>query len=195
MSPKSELKELIPLRTLEKIQDNFSDATGISCVVRDIDGKQITKFSNPSRLWLEISKHKEIETELTATLLENLKKSLASGQNIIYKRYLDTYAFASPININGQIKAFFIGGLVRFGNPNLGTCQKEAERLNIDIDTFLEMYLELPFVKKEKFESAANLLKTLGSIFSTSNPRDIKEHHDEIENTIKTGTSNNQLAS
>lgn len=195
MSPKSELKELIPLRTLEKIQDNFSEATGIACVVRDIDGKQVTKFSNPSKLWLEISKHPEIESELTRSLMENLKKSKETGQIIVYKRYLDTYAFAAPININGQIKAFFIGGLVRFNNPNLSTCQKESEKLNVDLDTFLEMYLELPYLKKEKFEAAANLLKTLGSIFSTSNPRDIKEHHDETHHIAQTSTSNNQLTS
>jgi PAS domain S-box-containing protein len=43
---------------------------------------------------------------------------------------------------------------------------KEADRLAIDLDSFLEMYLELALVPKEKLESCANLFKMLTASIS-----------------------------
>lgn len=174
MSKTNNLTELISVRTLEKIQDNFSRATGIPCVIRDLKGEAVTKFSNPNKLWLEVIKNPEIEKETYDNLLKVLEKCQKSGQIEIYKRYIDTYAFAVPIIINGQIIAFFIGGLVRFGNPNMATCSREAEKLHLDLDSYLEMYLELPLVEIKRLEACANLLKMIGSII-TNNTKIIEE--------------------
>lgn len=163
------ITDFISIRTLEKIQDNFSNATGISCVIRDLKGDTITKFSNPSRLWLEVIKNPEIEKETSINLVNILEKCHRTSQIEIYKRYLDTYAFAVPIIINGQITAFFIGGLARLGNPKIETCNAEAQRLHLDLDDFLEMYLELPLVQLNRLQSCANLLKMIGTIISHHN--------------------------
>ena len=161
MAKKGDLTDFVSIKTLEKIQDNFSEATGISCVIRDIVGNAVTKFSRPSRLWLEVIKHHDIEKEANESLVKALDKCVKNGNIEIYQRYLDTYAFAVPMMMESKIKTFLIGGLVRYGNPNLELCDKEAKRLGVDIDSFLEMYLELPLVTREKLMACANLLKII----------------------------------
>lgn len=164
---KSILTELVSVRTLEKILDNFTSATGLGCVIRDIKGNPLTKGSHPTRLWQEVVKHPHIEKQYQEDLLQIFEKVIRTGQNEIYKRYIDTYAFIVPIYVEGRAEAFFVGGLGRFGNPNMELCINEAKKLNIDMDTFLEMYLMLPLVTLEKLESSASLLRIIGSTVST----------------------------
>lgn len=161
------LTELISVRTLEKIQDNFTEATRISCVVRDIKGDTVTKYSNPSRLWLEISKHPDILQQANDNLFKHFEKCIKTGQCEIYERYFDTYTFTVPITINGRIYGFFIGGLARIANPSMENCRIEAKRLGLDLDSFLEMYLELPLINKERLLACANLLKLISSTITT----------------------------
>jgi len=164
---KSILTELVSVRTLEKILDNFSSATGLGCVIRDTKGNPLTKGSHPSRLWQEVVKHPHMEKQYQDYLLQMFEKVTRTGQNEIYKRYIDTYAFIVPIYMEGRAEAFFVGGLGRFGNPNMELCITEAKKLNIDTDSFLEMYLMLPLVTLEKLESCASLLRIIGSTVST----------------------------
>lgn len=167
MSKTLNLADLLSVRTIEKIIDNFSEATELGCIVRDLNGKAITKACNPTKLWQEVVKHPHIEKEYHTVLLQTLEKCTKTGQIEIYNRYLDTYAFSVPIYIEGRITAFFVGGLARFGNPDMELCAAEAKKLNIDLDAFLEMYLMLPIITQEKLEACANLLRIVGSTIST----------------------------
>lgn len=161
------LTDIVSIRTLEKIQDNFAEATGIGCVMRNIKGEPITKFSRHSRLWMEVIKRPGIEKELEPDLLLALEKCFKTGQIQIIQRYMDSYAFIVPMGIEGRIVSFLVGGLVRYGNPKIVNCAKEADRLGIDLDTFLEMYLELALVTPERLESCANLFKIVAQSIST----------------------------
>lgn len=167
MNKIASLTEIVSIRTLEKIQDNFSDATGISCVMRALNGQPVTKFSKPSRLWLEVSKNPDREKQYEPILLDGLDRCQKTGQVQIIQRYMDTYAFIVPMGIDGRILAFLIGGLVRYGNPVIVNCAKEADRLGIDLDTFLEMYLELAFVTPQKLEASANMFKIVAQSISS----------------------------
>ena len=194
MSKTLNLADIISVRTLEKIIDNFSEASGLGCIIRDLNGKPLTKPSNATRLWHEVIKHPNIEKQYHGALLQTFKKCSKTGQIAIYNRYLDTFAFIVPIYIDGRIEAFFVGGLARFGNPNMETCTSEAKRINIDLDSYLEMYLMLPLVKREKFEACANLLRIIGSTISTlakegtdakAKLSELEEIHEFLEKKIK----------
>ena len=167
MNKITSLTDIVSIRTLEKIQDNFSQSTGIGCVMRNLKGEPITKFCRPSRLWLEVMKHPDIEKELEPLLLMSLDKCMKSGQVQIFQRYMDTYIFVVPVGIDGRILGFLVGGLVRLGNPNIVNCTKEAARLDVDLDTFLEMYLELSLMTKERLEASANLFRIVASSLSS----------------------------
>jgi PAS domain S-box-containing protein len=157
----SSIEEIIPIRTLEKIQDNFSEATGIGCLMFNLKGEQITKFSRQSRLMKEILKHAEMERELKRVRAENFEKCLKNSQIQLVSLYDDTRSFLVPIATEHGVIGFFMGGLTRLGNPNIVNCVKEADVLGMDLDSYLEMYLELELVTKEKLEACANLLRII----------------------------------
>lgn len=188
MSRQRSLTDLVSARTLEKIQDNFSVATGISCVICDEKGKPITKVSNPSSLWQRAAQNKEVQQQSHKTLLQNFEKCAKTGQIQIVNRYLDCYSFIVPIYIEGRISAFSIGGLTRYGNPSKNLCVEESIRLGIDIDTFLEMYWALPILNEEKLHACANLFKLIASTIST-----IAKEGTEAKEKVKDVTELNQL--
>lgn len=161
------ITEVISIRTLEKIQDNFSDATGVGSIIRDLHGNAITKGSNLSDLWHAVNKNKTISKENQQRLLTIFEKCTRSGQTEIFTRYLDTYAFVVPIYFEGRISAFFIGGLVRYGNPDISLCESEAKKLGIDLDSYLEMYLGLPLVQEKRMHACANLIRIIASTISS----------------------------
>lgn len=163
----NKLHEYLSDRTLEKILENFTRATGITLVIRDTTGEQITSLASASRLWQEIIKHEDLRGKVFDSLMNQMDTCAKTGQIQIFNRYIDTYTFIVPIYVEGRITAFFVSGLTRFGNPHTETCIKEAAKLKIDLDTYLEMYLELPLVSREKFEACANLLKVISTTLTT----------------------------
>jgi len=177
------ITSIISIRTLERIQDNFSAATGVGSITRDIHGNAITKGSRLSKLWLAVNKNQNISSESLQRLLPVFDKCSRNGQIEIFNRYLDTYAFCVPIFLEGRISAFFIGGLARYGNPKLDLCEQEAKKLGVDMDSFLDMYLSLPLVSPDSFLACANLIKIIASTISTivKEGTDIKNQIDSLE--------------
>lgn len=175
-------------RTLEKILESFIRSTGINLIIRDTKGEQISTLSNNSRLWLEIMKNGPIREQAFNSLKENMDSSIRSGHIQIFSRYMDTLTFIVPIYIEGRITAFFISGLSRLGNPKIEDCIKEAQKLNLELDDFLEMYLELPLVTKEKFEASANLLKVISTTVTT-----LTREESQIKSKISQITSINDF--
>ncbi|MFC1751052.1 PocR ligand-binding domain-containing protein [Pseudomonadota bacterium] len=161
------ITDLISSRTLEKIQNYFAVATNISCVIRDGKGNKLTKEPKPSRLWKEIRKHSTVRDKCIQNYCDAMLKSEKTGDVIIYVHYADTLSFVVPITINNKIMAFFVGGLSRTSNPDIDVCTKEAEKLDITLDDYLEMYWDLTLVNEERLKACANLLRFTASTLST----------------------------
>jgi PAS domain S-box-containing protein len=161
-----EIKKILHLQTLQKIQDNYSAALGIPISIRDTQGELLTKFSNMSKLWSLIHNRPDAEAKLSVLLRQAIDKCNRTGQVVIFERVPDAHVFLAPIHANGQIIAFFVGGLVRFGNPNMLIAQEEAHLLDIDLDSYLDAYLSLPFITRDRLDASANLIKIIGNTIS-----------------------------
>lgn len=154
------------MEALEKIQENYSTALGIPVSIRDTEGELLSKVCNPSKLWNLIDTLPNAEEKWRSLLKTAIDKCRRTGQVVVFERIPDSQAFLSPIFSGGQIVAFFVGGMVRFGNPNLDVAIKLSEEMNIDLDTYLDAYLNLHFFTQERLYAAANLIKTFGSTIS-----------------------------
>ena len=185
-----EIKKLFSLQTLQKIQDNYSTALGIPIYVKNSDGESITLPSNPGKLWELIHNNKPAFEHFSHLLTNAIEKCNRTGQIVLFERFPDSQTFLAPIYANGKIAAYFIGGLVRFGNPNIEKAEKQSELLGISIDIYLDAYLNLPFFTKERLEASANLIRIIGTtIYSLENQGcEIKEQNEEMKE------KNSQLA-
>jgi PAS domain S-box-containing protein len=187
------ITDIISIRTLEKIQDNFSEATGLGSIIRDIHGNALTKASRLTKLWLTVNKNNSISHENLQRLLPIFEKCYKTGQIEIFNRYLDTHAFVVPIFLEGRISAFFIGGLVRYGNPDIELCEKEAGKLGIDLDTYLEMYLSIPLFTRERLLASANLIKIIASTVSSLAKEGTEIKNEKIDLQKKFNESEKEL--
>ena len=162
-----DLNKILPLAILEKIQDNYSTALEIPISIRNYNGELLTKFSNSSKLWQIILTKPEVEQQLVKNLQQAADKCLRTGQIVIFERTANAYTFIAPINAGSQVFAFFVGGMVRFGNPDLKIAEQQAQLLKIDLETYLDVFLSLPFFTRERLEASANLIKIIGNTIST----------------------------
>jgi PAS domain S-box-containing protein len=151
------LTDLVSLRTLQRLQDNFSQALGISAHILDLDAEPITKsYYNSSFL-----------AKICSTDQKALLKAIHRDKPYIYECKGRLFSFAVPILVQGKAIALIKGGQVRLGNPNLKECKQLATEFNVDFDDYLEAYLSLPFFTKERLLASANLLKLVSSTISS----------------------------
>ena len=188
MARQKSLTDLVSARTLEKIQDNFSVATGMACVIYNDKGVQVTRGSKPSRLWEKASIDKSVTQNSKAVLQKAFEKCAKTGQVQIVNCYLDCFSFVVPIYFEGMISGFAVGGLTRYGNPSKNLCVEESLRLNINIDAFLDMYWALPIVTEEKLEASANLFKHIATTISQ-----IAKEGSEAKQKVQDVTEMNEL--
>ena len=178
----------------EKVLENFAIATGIGVSIINTRGEQISHIIKASKLCDLAYKNEQLKAEIQDTIEKNINCTMVDGRIKIFNQYFDTYTFLVPIFLEGRISSFFISELARFGNPDIAKCKLESEKLNIDLDTFLDMYLELPLLNMEKFEASANMLKstatTITGLIQEKNMINekfiqLEEEKKELENKLK----------
>ncbi|MFH1720449.1 MAG: PAS domain S-box protein [Patescibacteria group bacterium] len=163
----SNITDVISLRTLQRIQDNFSGALGVTLSIYDTRGKKLTKTSNQTRFWKEIIEDNNlIYPECKRNIQKAIEAAIHKADIYALEDYCDTTIFTVPITINDKVVAVYVSGRGRKGNPDLKRCHEEAERLGLDFDNFLEAYLELPFLDDHKIEAITRLLKTTANTIS-----------------------------
>jgi PAS domain S-box-containing protein len=186
---------MVSLQTLQKIQDNYSLSLGIPIYIKNSEGEALTNPTNPGKLWELIHKNSQTESRFASYLSDAIEKCNRTGQIVLFERLPDTQTFLAPIYAGGKIIAYFIAGLVRYGNPNLEMAEKQAEIMGVNIDVYLDAFLNLPFFTKERLEASANLIRIIGStIYSLENQgSEIKELNQEIQEKNHQLTKNLEL--
>ena len=151
------LVELVSPRTLQRLQDNFAEALGISAAILDLNGDPLTQGRFNSDF---------LATRCAATRHEFMK-AVELRKTHIYECQSGVFSFAAPIMVDGRPIGIIKGGQVRLGNPDLKLCKHRAEALNVTFDEFLEAFLSLPLFTRERLEASADLLRMVASTIST----------------------------
>ena len=151
------LTELVSSRTLQRLQDNFAEALGISAQILDVDGKELTKGRLNSE-FLASNCHASTPGALRA---------IEKQRTYVYECQQGVFSFATPIMVEGRPVGLIKGGQVRLGNPDLKECKYRAEEIGVTFDVYLEAYLSLPLFTRERLEAAADLLRMVASTIST----------------------------
>lgn len=153
------LTDLISLRTLQKIQENFANALEIELNITDLKGKLLTRRNNLKEFCRNFTWGNPKFSHLCNQEIVKAGQKVVEHnyQSYIYRCHAGLWSFCAPIMVEGRVIALLNGGQTRLENPDLKECQKEAERLGVDFDRYLECYFALPLVTKERLEAMANL--------------------------------------
>ncbi len=176
------LTDLIDVDTLQRIQNAFSDMTGMAALTTDKNGIAVTKGSNFS----DFCFHYTRTTELGRTRCEDCDRmgaelTMEKGTSCAYYCHAGLMDFAAPIMADGHMIGSFIGGQVLTAPPDISKFEKVAEELGIDKDEYIKAVKKIRIVDDKTINNAAKFLYIIADTLSTIAYNSYKLYQSNIE--------------
>ena len=160
------LKDVIDIDVLQKIQDAFAKATGMAALSVDLDGP-VTELSNGTEFCMELNrKCEEGARRCNRCDLEGGSKANKTKKPAIYYCHAGLMDFAAPILIGDKQIGSLIGGQVLPEPFSEEKIREIARELNIDEDTYIKAISKINIIPKEKINAAAELLFVIANTIS-----------------------------
>jgi ligand-binding sensor protein len=144
------LVDFMDMNQLQRIQDDFSEATGLAAIAVDADGNYITKGSNFTDFCMKY-------TRGCPEGARRCQKCDASGKGV-YECHAGLMDFSIDIVLNGEKLGAMIGGQVLPENPDEEKFAAIAEELHIDSRTYINAAKKVPVRPEKSIRAAAELL-------------------------------------
>ncbi|MBN2684631.1 MAG: PAS domain S-box protein [Pontiellaceae bacterium] len=161
-------KDLFSLEDIQRLQDEFSAATGVASVITTPDGEPITRFSNGTKLCAELIRCSEIGREKCRLESKLLGQSSADAPNIALCPNSGLWSAGASIVVGGTHIASWLIGQVpneRMDDAALGTLAREV---GVGVEEFIQAFNEIPLMSETQFKKVANALFTLACQISDS---------------------------
>ncbi|MDE7198753.1 MAG: PocR ligand-binding domain-containing protein [Lachnospiraceae bacterium] len=161
------LTDLIDVETLQKIQDAFSDMSGIASLITDNYGTIQTKPSGFSEFCQKYVRSTE-EGRKRCEKCDRLgaEKAAKAGVSCAYFCHAGLVEFAAPIMAHGQMVGCFIGGQMLTIPPDEEKTRKVAEEIGVDGDELMRAAKDIRIVDKRTIEKVSNALYTIANVLS-----------------------------
>lgn len=163
---KMSLVDLVGLDFLQKLQDSFSEVTGIPSLTYG-KTEPITKPSNFVEICSEfIRKSKTGSKRCQECDLKWAKLAAKKNEPIIYKCHAGITDFVIPIIVGGQHIASIYGGQILTEKPNEDAFRKYAREIEVDEDGYIKALRKIKIIPKEKVEAAVKFLSIVSNTIS-----------------------------
>lgn len=181
-----EFIELFDLEKIQRLQDEFSAATGVASMITAPDGTAITKPSNFCQLCKIIRN--------TENGRANCKKSDAmigqpksDGPTISLCMSGGLWDAGAAISVGGHHVANWLVGQVRDESMGEEKMRDYAREIGVDEDAFVEAFLKIPPMSRDRFSQISKVLYTLASQLSDIAYQNTQQARfiNELENTKK----------
>lgn len=161
------LTDLIDVETLQKIQDAFSEMSGIAALVTDAHGVIQTEPSGFTEFCGKYVRNTEKGRKLCETCDKmGAEKVARAGVSCAYFCHAGMVAFAAPIMAHGHMVGCFIGGQVLTIPPDEEKIRKLAEEIDVDGDDLMRTAKNIKIVDKRTIEKVSNAIYTIANVLS-----------------------------
>lgn len=165
----SELKltDLIDVESLQKIQDAFSDMSGIASMITNASGTIQTKPSGFTDFCKKFVRNTE-EGRKRCQECDRLgvEKAAKAGGSCAYFCHAGLVAFAAPIMAHGHLVGCFIGGQMLTIPPDEEEIRHVAAEIGADADEMVRASQAIRIVDKETVRKVSNALYTIANVLS-----------------------------
>lgn len=164
---KPKLTDLIDVDILQKIQDGFSELTGMAALITDEEGVPVTTGSNFCDYCKKYTRMSEIgrinceECDKQGALV-----TLKEGRPFIYSCHAGLYDYAVPILLEDRFIGSFAGGQVLTKPLDKDFVRRAAVRLGIDEEEYIDAAEGILIKSKDEIHDAAKLLYYIGNVIS-----------------------------
>ena len=145
-----DIREFVDLQQLQRIQDLFSNATGLAAIAVAADGKYITKGSNFTDFCMRYTRESKLGAERCIRCDNECK-----GTYFCHAGLMD---FSSDIIIEGEKVGAIIGGQVLPNHPDEEKFREIARELDINENAYISALNKVPVRDEQTIRSAAELL-------------------------------------
>jgi len=166
--PDLRLTDLIPLKTLEGIQDQFAAVLGMSSFITDLDGQPLAPCSRCSRFCRLVHLTKEGMAACQSSW-RAVARSAEEGANVHTCHAGIRYASA-PVEVAGQRVGMVTAGQFLTEAPDPESFRKQAlttgARIGVDGDALAAAQDSLPIVSAEQALQITRLLAVIANALS-----------------------------
>jgi ligand-binding sensor protein/putative methionine-R-sulfoxide reductase with GAF domain len=159
--PQISLKDLLDVKSWQKIQDNFANVTEIGLRTLDSKGNAITSPSRESRLCTELIKDHSIKNKFCGSCLPTFLGGKAIvDKNLSFSCHTRLYNFITPLKVEEKVMGYAIlGPVILFMRGSKEVYLKAAEELDIELDEFWSAILEIKVISFQLAQSMLELIK------------------------------------
>lgn len=168
-------EDMFNLDDIQRLQDEFAQATGVASIITHPDGTPITKPSNFCRLCNDIIRK-------TDKGLANCYKSDAAlgrfsqnGPTIKTCMSGGLWDAGAGISVGGRHIANWLIGQVRDDTQTEDKMYEYAREIRTDEVAFIEAFREVPAMSSEQFQKIATVLYTLANQLSTTAYQNVQQ--------------------
>jgi diguanylate cyclase (GGDEF)-like protein/PAS domain S-box-containing protein len=163
-----EIEDLFNLDDLQKLQDDFANATGVASLITKPDGMPITKPSNFCRLCAKIIRSSEVGARECEVNDAEVSLSVSNHSTIIQCKSIGLMHAGAPIRVGGKLIATWLIGQVRTEDFSQNLLDGYIEHLNLDREEVMRAFDEIPVMTNEQFGIISQSLQTFSSQLSNA---------------------------
>lgn len=161
------LTDLIDVESLQKIQNAFSDVSGVASMITDARGKIQTEpslFSDFCQKYVRNTEEGRKRCEQCDRI--GIGKASKEGASCAYVCHVGLVVFAAPVMAHGHLVGCFLGGQVLTKAPDEKQIRRVAADIGVDADELVEASRRIPIVDKETIKKVSDSLYTIANVIS-----------------------------
>ncbi len=168
-------EELFNLEDIQRLQEDFSAATGVASIITRVDGTPITQPSNFCRLCNDIIRKTEKGRANCLKSDAALGCYNPDGPNVQECMSSGLWDAGAAISVGGKHIATWLIGQVRNDAQTEENMREYARAIEADEESIVEAFREVPSMSQKQFRLLAQVVYTFASQLSSSAYQNVQQ--------------------
>ena len=161
------LEDVFDMDFLQKFQDNFARAAGMTAITVDKDGKPVTRPTDWSDFCMKYTRNSSEGCRRCQQCDKNGGETAArTGRPAVYECHAGLMDFGAPILVEGKQIGAILGGQILTAPPDEDKFRAYAAEIGVDPEKYVEAVRKIQIMPKERLEHAAETLFLMATAFS-----------------------------
>lgn len=187
---KLKLTNLIDIKLLQELQDNFAKAMNVASIVYDRE-VPVTNPSNFVDFCIKYTRGSKIGAKRCKDCdLKWGNIAAKTGKPVIYNCHNGLVDFVVPIIVEGQHIGSFFAGQIFFEPPNEDNIRQIAREIGVNEDEYVESVRKVKIIPEENIKAAADLLYIVANTISEIAHKNLELIKKNKRETILSAISN-----
>ena len=168
-------EELFHLDDIQRLQDDFANATGVASIITRTDGTPITRSSNFCRLCNDIIR--KTEKGLANCYKSDARLGSYNTEGPIIQPCMSggLWDAGAGISVGGRHIANWLIGQVRSDTQTEDKMREYAREIQTDEEAFIKAFREVPAMSREQFGQVSQALFTLANQLSNTAYQNVQQ--------------------